>query len=1313
MAGTGFGLPSRLLNIPSVSSGSPLSTSAPVLPVPPAPSFADFKFQKIGQQPRLLTRFTEPSQVQDSVEDDSMSVSSESDQRSQSTEQNAMLRTRPSLWQALAEQDTAFATNPPISDNRIGQTSAGPSRFPVVETSVTDDQQANTAKVSQPDRTSSNFSRSISPSHTASQFSVPAPSPRFDASSDHHNTGDSMVSMHLGYPSASPGPSGANGQAMEGVQPSHTPDRQSLPPFSRKYETLRQIHSQLQASIPSHNQPNLASAILLASSAQQKATTVHAETRKLYICAQDIMQVAQKTLAITTTLLRGAEEAKGLADGAKSEIERISSAYADQQRQSDHNEFSGLLQSLGSWIASQEADEATLRARRAQQLKLKKQQSDLVRAPAKPSSNPPLGAPPIPGPTTTTTPPASASVVLRRQPLFYSPTPEVDIKVEPRTWSQPPLQPPPVSTASVSDPNRRQAELRKLLKEKHRLSDEELSALSPLEAARERQRRLEEEEQRQLEDEKHKQLQEVEEKRKEQERRLAEERRQQEEERQKELARQEEQKRKREESERKLLEEAERKAREEREKHEEEKRARADAEKRAHEAFEAEKKKALEEAERKAREVEAQRKAQVEEEAKKKAQEEAERKAREEAARRKTQEEAQRERLLIQQKQEEELQARLAEEAELRRAQEKAREKQKLEEQAQFKAEQERQEKLRQDQIKQRAQIQADKDKTMADLAQQIRAQRSHRLQPSLDGTSEMSLDSSPVVSSLISLPRGHLSAGHDPSTLSPASRTSLTQAPPLAQHLPQQPQVNGLVPGSTIPNQGDLSGPQPSTALDRPSSTLAPPQANNSSSRSMSLPPVAHLSQSDRSPSTTPIIPPTQRTPTLSVYRLSGDSGNVPYRENNPNLSSPQAQAANIRHVVSALNLPPPTAIKTEPQEESRLLYPPSRDPTPVQPSASQAVPKPTVSSSASQRPSATPIPVSAGQHSPSLSAQPANGSHPHTILDRRIPSSPATIAIPRSHTPNSQQSQQPQQTAQASIDIPTRPQVQVPSRPASASGTLPRPNRDNHPASRNEGQQELLPGRPSSSQINDRSRSSSPFRMGPDAYVAPQLVKDSSPPDTTVEGRAPPTGTVAFRGRLPPSTSAPPSHWDHYSPSPQRPLRQTDTYRPNYSERSRTPPAQAGRKRSRENTPPPPPYPRDYRDFDDRRAPLRPRTPPRRPSKRRTPSRSRSPTPPPSRPTLATRLRQGPPPPGENSYRSITPPRDWERDREPHLLSRFSDTRLAGPPPTKPGRPRGKRGRGGGVGPPSGPSHASLEQRISSGSTLATRIQEDPRRP
>jgi hypothetical protein len=49
-----------------------------------------------------------------------------------------------------------------------------------------------------------------------------------------------------------------------------------------------------------------------------------------------------------------------------------------------------------------------------------------------------------------------------------------------------------------------------------------------------------------------------------------------------------------------------------------------------------------------------------------------------------------------------------------------------------------------------------------------------------------------------------------------------------------------------------------------------------------------------------------------------------------------------------------------------------------------------------------------------------------------------------------------------------------------------------------------------------------------------------------------------------------------------------------------------------------------------------------------------------------------------------------------------------MAAPPPGRPGRGRGKRGKGG---PTVGLTHASLEQRISS-TTLMSRLEDPPRR-
>lgn len=1263
MAGTSFGLPTRLLNVSSPPSTPSSAQPAPILPIPPAPSFANFRFHSIGQQPRLLQRFSEPDELREPAEDETMSVPSDSEQQ-QNNDKDSIPWTRPSLLQALSEPNTAFVTNPHINDSPTGQAPVpSPFRFPVARTTVSNGNisssppNASKGKAAQADTSSasSTFLSSSVISNPDAQISMPT-SPIAAGHTGQHAPDDSLAPMRLSYPSPSPGPSGTVDYPMTDIQRTHTPDHPSLLPVRRKYEGLRQIYSRLHATVRNLNPPNLASAILLTESAQERATNLLAEARRLHSFSQETMQAAQRSLAASAVILEAADQVKAIADGAKAELERISSKDANQQRNSELNEVRDLLQSLDDWISNQEADEAVLRVREAQQLKLGKQKAEFFRASAQHVPTPSLGGSPTtfaPGPSVPAAAPAPA-----RMPLFYSPTPEVDVKVDLQTLDQSPPQPTPVSSATVL--SQRQADLRKKLEEKRRSSIEAESQVASSETARLEQQRMEEEKKRQ-------EVQQREEERK------------REEQRQKELERQEEERKARERAQQQKA-EAERRARET-----------AETERRLREAAELENVR-LAEAQRKAQEEEARRKAREAAEKKKKEQEAAEeekrRKAQEaaEAQRKKEQaeEEGRRRReaedFLAQQKQEQEKVAQAAEEAKLRALQdEQEGERRLLEEQARMKIERER-EKLRKEQEIRRQQISDDKKKAMTDRALQIQAQREHRPRTSLDRTSEMSLDSSPVAPvSILSLnpcptdPSN--SASHPPPLpLNPHSPSTAVYLP-LGQRPLSQTQGIRVTSNNALPEARNSN--TSNTQLGVNAHEQDPPAAPVTPGRQISLPPVAHFSPTDSSPPPLPPLP--LPSSTWSVYRQSNDSGNVPYKENP--IPSPQAQAANIRHVVRALQLPPPKlpVVKVEPaQDDFSLLHPPAQSAvnngTPIQPAVSQSrqplQPVNGQSTVPHQDPAPTPVahqvpaPVSTVNQPVHLSpATPMNDSQTNTVLDHHIPSSSVTnvTASVNAH---------PQQSK--NLD-----QLQVPSRPTSRSSSR---------ITRPESQNEPLQLAPPTATI--RSRSSSPSsRMGP--YI----------PSTETAFNRDISAPRAYRGRTETSSFAS-GRSDHYSPSPQPPPapRNANTYRPSYSYCSRSPTI-AGRKRSRERSNSPPPSTRNYRD--DRRSPPRrySRSPPRHP---RTHSRSPSPSAYSSRPPLASRI-------GDDSYRPPSP----RRESTSSLLNRFSDPRSSNGPVARPGRGRPKRGRGGG-GPPGGSlGHASLQQRISSGTALANRLEDPPRRP
>ncbi|KAF9452740.1 hypothetical protein P691DRAFT_163440 [Macrolepiota fuliginosa MF-IS2] len=1306
MAGTDFGLPTGLLNASSPATTSTHST--PTLPVLPAPSFANFRFQSIGQQPGLLKRFSEHSSNKGHVEDENMSVSSDTEPSYQSIGQTALPRTRPSLLQALGESNGPFSADPPINNSLIGSSSTTPSfQFSVANVSDRPFGVSKGKAAQDITSSSSTFLSSSVASNLDTRISMLA------SSATGRPFDDSLASMQLSYPTASPGPSGSTDHPMTDVQPTRTPDRPSMPPVSRKYEGLRQMQARLQASMLNLNPPNLASAMLLAESAQQRATTLLAEARRNHNASQETLQAAQKSVTASLAMLEAADAVKGLADGAKAEIERVSSRDANQQRASDLNEIRELLQSMDSWISDHEAEDTALRAKRAQQLKLRKQKAELARASAQPPTSSPLSASPAtyePGrPTLTAAPVPVPAPAHGNLPLFFAATPEVDVKVNPqsRSPSLPQLEP---------DLSQRQADLREKLKRKlhsHSSAEAESRAGSPSEATRVEQQRLEEEKRRQVEEARR---QEEEKRRQIEEARKQEEERKREEQRQKELL-------ERQEAERRMREEEEKKAREKarREKEEAERKVRekAEAERKAREAMEAEKariaevlQKAQEEARRKEIAKEAAEK-------RKKAQAEEEERKRREA-------EAENQRMadfFARQKQEEKKVAQNIEEERRRVAQqEQEKERRLLEEQNKMKAQREREEKLRQEQEILRQQIRDNKDRAMADRAQQILAQRGHRPRVSTDGVSEMSLDSSPVMSKLVLNSNPSPSSSNSPSL---ASNVSRAPASPLESHSslpvnqpsstqcpPQTQSVRATMNNApTNTRNSNTSGSQ-SAARNGQASMLPPVlplRPVTPPVREVSLPPVAHFSPNDTSPPPPPPPPPQA---TWSIYRQSSDGGNVPYKPRESLNLSPQAQVANIRHVVEALaRRPPPpnlvpdavNLIKTEPlQDESTLLYPPEssdNEKTPqLSPSQSQpteyvhgqpTAPQPTALAAPVTQQVLAPIPPIASQPARSLPSKPTHGSQTNTILDRCIPSSSPSVtdvAAPRVRPQQQLIKLDPAQLPQS--------QSQVSDRPMSSSNS--QSNMNNRPKSRNEPTRQLAPP-----PTNVRSRSTSPFRMGPDTYIpsAAEVAPDH-------DNRAPPPST--YRGR-PEHTNSALAHWDHYSPPPQSPRsppRSANVYRPNYLCRSRSPTI-AGRKRMRDSDSPPP-YVNDYRDYDRRRSPRRySRSPP--PRRGRPASRSPSPAGYSNRVPLASRLTQGP---GDNSYRPPSPPpRDPSTYSRPELLSRFTDTRGSAGLPTRPGRGRGKRGRGPSGG---GPSHAhvSLEQRISSGTALMNRLEDPPTR-
>lgn len=1099
-------------------------------------------------------------------------MSPEVDYTPMDVEGTTLPRNRPSLYQTLAAKPSGtFVHDASMSDsNALGTPS-----------------QLATAK---------NNAASKPPFHQGSTSSAFVSSASNPNSSMHASSSSS-------YGSSNPAPNIVD-QPVSDVQPIRSPGRLPVPPPIRRYDSLRQIQSRLQAALPKIGSPNLTSAMLLVESAQQRTDRLYNEARQLHNFCQDMMQRAQQGQAAALHLIEAAEEARGVADGAKAELDRILSKEAVQQRNADANEVRGLIQAVDDWIRNQEAAEAEIRAKKIQQLKLKKQKT-ASQTPLVPSGHPSVAAQsPLSGSTAAL---LSANNPTSKQPLFFSPTPEVDVKME---QTGPQLQQSsPVDMPSAEQLRKRQADLRKKLQEKRRSAEAESRAASPSNITPSGRQRSEEEKKK-IEDE----LKRREDERKkeaikrEEIERLQEERRREEQARKDMVAKREAEKAREEE------------ARKQKEAEEAERMRRTEEEKAARQAAQKE----------------------MEDRAREKA--ETERKAKEDAKARAAQAAEERKQAVAFLNQQKETNDKLRQvPAELRRRQsQEAQDKQRklAEEQARMRAEREREDKLRQEQERRRQQIQVEKNKTMADRAQQIWAQRGHRLIPSQETTSEMSLDSSPHATTIF------LAEGSPPQVEPwvPPSRNPNSQLGPNIPHL-------------GVKNQ-PLSTGQPSTTGQKSVDSCGPVTPTP---RQISLPPVAHLSPTDSTSSLPRSVPLSQ--PAMSVYRHSSDHGNVPYRDNLT--TSPQAQAANLKPLLHALNLPTINAVKVkfEPVPDSLTLSYPSEPfdgGASVQSSTSQAHNIGQQPTAARRPPPHNPSPITSN---PSQFAKPMNGSPTNVVVDKPITSSVIEATV-RDRAP------------------------QHVSKPSSNLSNIT----NNQPAPRDEALQ-LAP--------SNHARSESPFRMGPDPLESRPIQDEMSPvedaynkfsPQYPVSSAPVATSSPPYRGRLPASNSAP-TRWDSYPialPAPKG----ANVYRPNYRERSRSPATRMKRARSPGATS----TMRDYREYGERSVPIRriSRSPPRRP---RRLSRSPSPFYAQDRPPLYARI--------DDTYR---PPehRDSYSSR-PELLNRFTEPRtVVVPPPGKPGRGRGKRGKGV---PPAGFTHASLEQRISN-TTLMSRLEDPPRR-
>jgi hypothetical protein len=386
------------------------NNSNTTLPLKP-PSFADFKFNTIGQQPQLLKRISAAEPDHHYIDHSSPEPSIDRDHSVQST---SKALSRPSLLQTLTAQAERDATMTDASDDMVVDThsvqlnesllfskSSVPRGLSHFSTTRLDPGRpplgwsGNTPPVNQP---SSNLGEgnpySKSPvsqgqPQEATTLNPPQPLQKSAETSSHSST-PSIQPMDVNIPSVQT-------QLSSPTQVIPSPIRQnvatvcSASPIDDEghssYTALRALQSRLLSSLSSFKPPQIdtSHALLLVQAANSHSANALSTAHRVNILAQQAFIAARDAATVAQECLIAAEQAKAHVSVAVSAVEQIGNP--DPGGLKNEWEWKTVIAdlrdgvcALGQWVGEREGEEAALRRERERAEKERKHKESVESA---------------------------------------------------------------------------------------------------------------------------------------------------------------------------------------------------------------------------------------------------------------------------------------------------------------------------------------------------------------------------------------------------------------------------------------------------------------------------------------------------------------------------------------------------------------------------------------------------------------------------------------------------------------------------------------------------------------------------------------------------------------------------------------------------------------------------------------------------------------------------------------------------------------------------------------------------------------------
>lgn len=377
---------------PSLLFGQP---DARILPaagntnVPQPPSFAEFRFTTIGQQPQLLKRISAPGP--DYHYQDLSSPEVFTDQEDHSIQSTPKGLSRPTLLQALTAQtnsedvtmadasddtvvdphpvqstEALFISNPslPRGLSHFSTTRLDPARPPLGWSD-------NTADPVRPP-SANPMDSALSSGVLASQ----AQAPISNSPQAHQNVGE--TSNETSTPPVQPVVAGQSSPTQVNLtpipsiaDPTADPLRPSLSLINEKdssYTTLRALQSQLFSSLSSLKRPRMdtSHALLLVQAANSHSANALSTAHRVNTLAQQALDAARDAATVAQECLAAAELAKAHASVAVSAVEHIENSDSgglknEWEWKTIMDELRGGLCALGQWVGEREGEEAARR----------------------------------------------------------------------------------------------------------------------------------------------------------------------------------------------------------------------------------------------------------------------------------------------------------------------------------------------------------------------------------------------------------------------------------------------------------------------------------------------------------------------------------------------------------------------------------------------------------------------------------------------------------------------------------------------------------------------------------------------------------------------------------------------------------------------------------------------------------------------------------------------------------------------------------------------------------------------------------------